>query len=267
MLIDPLPVLGVIPSVGAGKRTGLRPQADGWPDFDGEALEAFRSLRTSIQLLGVDRPLGVFQFTSPLAGEGKTTTVSNLGLVLASAGQRVIVIDCDLRRPRLNDTFGLPRSPGLVSVLSGDVSLADAIRPVPQRERLALLAAGPLPPNPSELLGSKRVSQLIFQLQSEFDLVLLDSPPVLPITDAAVLSRWVDATVLVAAEGKTTRSQLQAALQVLRQVDAPLAGVVLNRARAEGGYGYGYGYPQERTDHPSGPKPARTPMARVPERG
>ena len=120
------------------------------------AAEAYRSLRTSIHFLGLDRPIRTLQVTSASAGEGKTTTLANLGVALAQSGQRVVIVSCDLRRPRLHEFFGLSNTFGFTSVLLGDVPLSRAIQPVEEEDRLMLLASGPTPPNPSELLGGRR---------------------------------------------------------------------------------------------------------------
>jgi non-specific protein-tyrosine kinase len=237
-----LPVLGEIPLVRgwAKKGRGLILSAD---EEDRAAAEAYRSLRTSVQMLGVERPYRTIQFTSSVSAEGKSTTVSNLGVVLARAGQRVLIVDCDLRSPRQHEFFEVDNTVGFTSVLASGVRLEDALRPVGAADRrLALLPSGPIPPNPSEMLASKRTAELLYRLQEHFDVVLIDSPPVLPVTDAVALSTWVDAVVLVAAAGTTTRKPLGNTVDHLRQVGAPLVGVVLNQASLGLTYGYGYGY-------------------------
>jgi capsular exopolysaccharide synthesis family protein len=161
-------------------------------------------------------------------------------LALARAGQRVVMIDCDLRRPRVHEFFGLPNEVGLTSVLLGEVSLSQAVHEVPEERYLMCLASGLLPPNPSELLASKRTVQVLTALQAESDIVLIDCPPVLPVTDAAVLSARVDATLLVATARVTTRRDFGRAMELLRQVEAPLVGAVLNGVTEEGAYGYAY---------------------------
>jgi non-specific protein-tyrosine kinase len=207
--------------------------------------EAYRALRTSVQFLGLDRPLRLIQLTSPRASEGKTTTISNLAVALSRAGQRVVVVCCDLRRPRIHEFFGLDNTVGFTSVLLGEVPLSSAVQPVRRQERLALLASGPTPPNPSELLSSHRTAEVLQALTLQADVVLIDCPPVLPVTDSLVLSAAVDATILVTNSGSTTRKEAQRAVELLRQVDAPLVGSVLNGVTPETGYGYGYGYGYE----------------------
>jgi succinoglycan biosynthesis transport protein ExoP len=237
-----VPVLGTIPFV----RDWNRPRrGQRLAHIDGEipAAEAYRSLRTSVQMLGVERPLSTIQFTSSVSAEGKSTTAANLAMVLADAGQRVVIVDCDLRSPTLHHVFGVSLAPGLTSVLGQGVDLAAALQRVVVGDHdLAVLAAGPIPPNPSELLGSRRTAEVLFKLQSEFDVVVIDSPPALPVTDAMTLSTWVDGVVLVISAGLTKRKQVRATVEVLRQVAAPLTGLVLNRVATSDGYGYGYGY-------------------------
>jgi succinoglycan biosynthesis transport protein ExoP len=237
-----LPVIGLIPHLPKWRRARAGPHLVSASPDDAPAAEAYRALRTSVQMLGVDRPLTTIQITSPGAGEGKTSTVTNLAAVVAGAGQKVVVVDCDLRRPRAHEPFGLSGDMGFTSVLAASVPLTEAVQSVPGCPGLSLLASGPIPPNPSELLGSRRTSEVLFQLQSTFDVVLIDSPPVLPVTDATVLSAWVDATVVVVTAGATTGRQVRAAVDLLRQAAAPIAGTVLNRAPTEEQYGYEYGY-------------------------
>jgi len=188
------------------------------------------------------------QITSPVAGDGKTTTVANLAVVLARAGQRVTILSCDLRRPRIHEYFGLPNSVGFTSVLLGEVSLSAALQQVPDENGITLVASGPLPPNPSEILSSRRTAEVIKALQTQCDTVLVDCPPVLPVTDAAVLSSQVDGTVVVVNAGVTTGKQLTRSIELLRQVQAPLVGVVLNGEPRDDAYDNRYGYTY--TTHP-----------------
>jgi succinoglycan biosynthesis transport protein ExoP len=240
-IVPDAPVLGLVPAV-LGWREKDKPQVISVSEPSSAAAEAYRSLRTSIQFMGLDRPLRVLQVTSPNAGEGKTTTLANLAVALAGAGQRVVVVCCDLRRPRVHEFFWLSNEIGFTSVLLGEVVIANAIQAVPGESRIKLLASGPAPPNPSELLGGRRTADLFAALKEQSDIVLVDSPPVLPVTDAAVLSRIVDATLMVATAGSTTRKELHRAYEVLKQVDAPLIGTVLNGVSADASYGYAYQY-------------------------
>jgi non-specific protein-tyrosine kinase len=236
-----LPTLGLIPLV-AGWKERKRPMVVSLSDPKAAAAEAYRALRTSIQFMGLDRPLRTIQVTSPSAGEGKSTTIANLGVALAQAGQRVMIVSCDLRRPRVHDFFGLTNGVGFTSVLLGDVPVSSALQSVDGIDGLRVLASGPIPPNPSELLAGRRAVETLAALQAEADVLLIDSPPVLPVTDAAVLASRVDATLLVATAGGTTRRELHRAHEVLRQVDARLIGTVLNGVAGDAAYGYSYGY-------------------------
>ena len=272
---DGLPVLGLIPRVN-GWRAKDEARVVSVTDPNSSAAEAYRTLRTSIQFAGLDRPLRVVQVTSPSAAEGKTTTLANLGVALASAGQRVVVVCCDLRRPRIHEFFGLDNAIGFTSALLGDTSLAGALQRVPDVDRLYVMASGPPPPNPSELLSSRHTAEALTRLQTEADIVLVDTPPVLPVTDAAVMASRVDATIIVATAGVTTRRQLTRAVELLRQVDAPLVGTVLNGVTGDVAYGYGYGYGYRYGGYsPSPPKqrngrrkqPAPDTVSQVGERG
>jgi capsular exopolysaccharide synthesis family protein len=236
-----LPVLGIIPVVSDWRPQG-EPMLVSITTPKSPAAEAYRTLRTSIQFLGLDRPMRSLQITSPGPQEGKSTTMANLGVALARAGQTVVIVCCDLRRPRIHEFFGLDNEAGFTSVLLGKLPLTAAIQAVPVQPRLSLLASGPLPPNPSELLSSRRTTEVLRLMQEEFDIVLIDCPPVLPVTDALVLSGQVDATLLVGVSGATTRKEVARAVELLRQVDAPLIGSVLNGVTAEGSYGYDYQY-------------------------
>src|SRR5205807_9418211 len=235
-----MPTLGIIPAV-EGWKSGEAPRTVSIEEPTSSASEAYRSLRTAIGFIGLDRPLRVIQVTSPSAAEGKTTTIANLAVALSNIGKRVVVVDCDLRRPRIHSFFHVPNDLGFTSVLLGEVPLGDVMQTVGRRH-LMLLASGPLPPNPSELLSSPRTAQVLRALQAEADVVLVDSPPVLPVTDSAVLSAHVDATLLVMRAGVTTRRQLTRAVEVLEQVASPLVGTVLNGVTADEGYGYAYNY-------------------------
>lgn len=234
-----------VPGVGV---IGMIPQVPDWKAKDRSRLisltdptspgaESYRILRTAIQFLGIERQTKVIQMTSASAQEGKTTTLSNLAVAFANSGLRTVVVCCDLRRPRVHQFFGLDNAVGFTSVLLGNVALAKALQPVPGQDRLLVLASGPLPPNPAELLSSSRTADLLRNLAAQADIVLLDCPPVLPVTDSIVLSQRVDATVLVVSARTTTRKAAHRAAEMLHQVNAPLIGAVLNGVDEESGYG------------------------------
>ena len=229
-----LPTLGLVPRV-AGESSPL--DLAGIEDPSSAASEAYRLLRTSVRFLGLDTPMRTLLVTSADASEGKTVTAANLAVALAQGGEQVLLVGADLRRPRVHELFGAPQSPGLTSVLLGEAtpeSTAYAIQEVPN---LHLMPAGHTPPNPAELLDSSRTYELFESLATRYDRVVVDSPPVLPVTDAQVLSRVAGAVLLVVAHGETSRRGLTRAIELLGQVDAPLVGTVINLVPAKEGYG------------------------------
>ena len=205
--------------------------------------EAFRSLRTNLIFSQATSDLKSIVITSPMPGEGKTTTSGYLGAVFARQGARTLLIDSDLRKPRLHILFKSERSPGLTDVLLGEVELQAGVRKT-EIDNLYLLPAGRGTSNPSELLGSKRLLRLAEAMRKEFDLVIWDSPPVLAFTDAAILGRAADGVILVLFAGTTERRAAQAASAQLRQSGAHMLGAVVNGFDPGGGiqYEYAYGY-------------------------
>jgi len=209
--------------------------------------EAYRALRTNIQFSTVDKPLRTLLVTSTNPVEGKSTTVANLGVVMAQAGLSVIVVDSDLRRPALHEVFGVSRNLGLTNALLDKNPNPDGYLQETGIENLRVLACGPLPPNPSELLGSQRMRELIEQLKEEADVLLFDSPPVLAVTDASILASQVDGVLLVVDAGTTRREVAQRGKEQLDKVGANILGATLNKlsARGAGGYYYYYYYSSE----------------------
>jgi capsular exopolysaccharide synthesis family protein len=208
--------------------------------------ESFRTLRTNLQFLDVGQGGRSFIVTSSIQSEGKSTTTANLAIALADSGVRVLLVDADLRRPKVANYMGLEGSVGLTDVLIGRVALADVVQEW-GRGRLSVLPAGTVPPNPSELLGSAAMGRLITELRSKFDVVLFDTPPLLPVTDAAILSRFVGGVILVVAAGRANRHHLHGAISALENVGSKVSGIVLTMLPTKGpdayGYGrYGYGY-------------------------
>jgi len=222
-----VPTLGLIPKIAGGTDlvTVSHPTAP--------AAEAFRLLRTSVKFLGVERQVRVVQVTSPSPGEGKTMVAVNLAVAFAQSGDRVVLIGADLRRPRMEEVVDVPLTPGLTAVLIGDVTLPQAIQSAAEVPNLSVLPAGFPPPNPSELLSGERARRLMDVLGQTYDVVVIDCPPVLPVTDSLVLSRMADTTLLVASANKTSKRSLTRAVELLRQVDAPLMGTVLNSLSAD----------------------------------
>jgi succinoglycan biosynthesis transport protein ExoP len=202
--------------------------------------EAFRTLRTNLQFLEVESGARSFVITSSIPSEGKTTTSANLAITLADSGAQVVIIDGDLRRPKLASYMGLEGAVGLTDVLIARAELADVLQPW-GRGNLVVLPAGTVPPNPSELLGSKAMANLIATLETEFDVVLIDLPPLLPVTDAALVSKLTRGAIVVVAAGRTHKGELAGAIATLENVGANVAGVVLTMMPTKGPDAYGYG--------------------------
>ncbi|ABM09425.1 polysaccharide biosynthesis tyrosine autokinase [Paenarthrobacter aurescens] len=203
--------------------------------------EALRELRTNLTFIDVDNPPRILLITSSLPSEGKSTVTSNLAATIAAAGNDVIVIDADLRRPTVHQVFGVLPDVGVTDVLSGRASIDDVLQEWGPNPRLRILTAGRIPPNPSELLGSRAMEHLLKDL-SQRAIVLIDAPPLLPVTDAAVLSRVADGTLVVARARKTTRDTLYRALGNLTRVRGRVLGVILNCVATNGPGDLNYGY-------------------------
>ena len=212
--------------------------------------ESFKQIRTNLQFAAANHPGKVFVLTSPGPGEGKSTILSNLAITLAQTGQRVTVIDCDLRRPSLHRLMALPnREPGLSNFLAEPRTHLDSIIHGTQMEGVSIIPAGPLPPNPSELLGSNRMSNLLEGVQEKSDIVLLDSPPLLLVADGPLLASQSDGTIIVVDGFSTRSSSLREVLATLERTQAFVVGVVINKLkRSRFGYGYGYDYPYYYSD-------------------
>jgi capsular exopolysaccharide synthesis family protein len=242
-----VPTLGLIPAIGDWRSDG-EPYLVSDKAPTSPPAEAYRSLRTAIQFLGLERDIKTLLFSSPSPSEGKTTTLANMATTMANAGQSVVMVGCDLRRPRIHQFFGLSNQTGFTSVLLGTATLEEALQAVPGIPGLYLLGSGPTPPNPSELLSDPRCKALLDQLSARADMVLIDSPPVLPVTDAAVLATQVDGVVLVTSAGVSSRKDVSRAIEVLGRVSAPLVGVILNKASEGDSYTY-YRYSYGPTDN------------------
>ncbi|MBC7517339.1 MAG: polysaccharide biosynthesis tyrosine autokinase [Microbacteriaceae bacterium] len=205
--------------------------------------ESFRILRTNLQYLDIGRADRSFLVTSSIETEGKSTTTANLAIAMSDSGARVLLVDGDLRLSTVAQYMDIEGSVGLTDVLIGRVALVDAIQPW-GRNQLFVLPAGHVPPNPSELLGSAAMHDLIANLNSQFDIVLFDAPPLLPVTDAAILAKSVGGVIIAVAVGRTHKGQLKSAITTLSNVGATVSGVVLTMVppTKSGAYGYGYGY-------------------------
>jgi polysaccharide biosynthesis transport protein len=234
------PVLAMTPVVSAGWRQKLLVVSAADPASP--AAESYWSLRTSLQFARQEQRLRSVLVTSPGMGEGKTFTLANLGVVFAQAGERVAIVSCDLRRPRIGEFFGLDEKEGLTNVLLGERTLEETVLPVPGFDRLSLLPAGPVPHNAAELLNSAWTRDVFAWLRDRYDLVLIDSPPVLPVTDATILAQYADATLLVVAAGQSRRADLHRAAEKLGQVRTRVVGIVLNKVTRQTGRYYKYEY-------------------------
>ena len=237
--ITDAPILGNIFTDPDAKRAPAEVLATATP-----WAESFRVLRTNMQYVEVDHEQKVFVVTSSLPGEGKSTTAVNLALTMSQAGHRVALVECDLRRQLIADRLELDGAVGTTSVLICKIDARDALQPYADTS-LDVLACGPIPPNPSELLQSQAMEKLLVDLRSDYDVIILDAPPLLPVTDAALLATRADGAVVVVRHGRTTRDQLSHAVERLEAVDAKLLGMVINMTpakKAGSGYGYGYGY-------------------------
>ncbi|MDP9827565.1 polysaccharide biosynthesis tyrosine autokinase [Kineosporia succinea] len=234
--------LGVVPFDASAPKQPLV-TADA---FGGRA-EAFRTLRTNLQFADVDNPPRVIAVTSALPDEGKTTTACNIALILAQSGARVVLVEGDLRKPAVSRYLGISNGAGLTNVLAGQHDLRDVVVGY-ERDLLAVLPSGPTPPNPSELLGSQQMRHLLDTLAEHYDVVIIDAPPLLPVTDAALIATAADGAILVVRHGRSRREEAERALKSLEAVSAKMLGTVLNfapRKKGAGGYdGYGYGYGQ-----------------------
>lgn len=237
------PILGSVPDEAKIKGTLLIVDEQATP-----RAEAFRQLRTNIRFLSVDRRLSSFVVTGSLPDEGKTTTAANLAIALAQAGQTIVLVDADLRRSSVADLFALSNGVGLTNVLLGDVPVNHALQHWREDLPLYILTAGPRPPNPSELLGSARLAKVIASLEASGMTVIFDSPPLLPVTDAALIAKVTGGALVVTRVGRTRTDQLAEAVEALRAASATVLGVVVNRVkgRKEKSYSSYYDIPSPR---------------------
>ncbi len=249
-------VVGTIPIVpGLDDETRLvDPSTSGSTGKNGTfaVAEALRSLRTNLQFMDVDHPPKTIVVTSPLPGDGKSTVACNLALTLAAAGTTVVLVDGDLRRSTVAKTMGLPGGAGLSDVLAGRAALAEVLQRTSKSSNLLVLAAGSVPPNPSEVLGSERMHTLIADL-TKHATVIIDAPPLLPVTDGAVLTHQADGALVVVTLRKTTFDLLDKALDTLRKARGRPLGIVLNRAPLRGADAAAYSYEYRRDYTPTTP--------------
>ncbi len=230
------------PQTGQPPGSKLDPALVAYSDPRSAAAEAYRALRTNIQFASPDKPLRTLLATSTSPEDGKSTTLANLAITLAETGARTLLVDCDLRRPALHTLFGLSNEVGLTSLMLGTPGTLTPDRLGVQATvvgNLGVLTSGPVPPNPAELLASRRMAEILTTLAGLADYVLFDTPPVIAVTDAAILAPHVDGVLLIVRAGKTKRDLAVKAKAILAQVNAPLIGVVLNDATVDSkAYGY-----------------------------
>ncbi len=234
-VVGSVPDVGKVSGVFVGTTTGTAALA----------AEGIRRLRTNLSYMDVDNPPRAIVVTSPKQGDGKSTVAANLAAAIAASGQPVTLVDADLRRPNIAPVLELDDAVGLTDVLTGRLSLTDAVQPHPVIDGLTVLTSGTRPPNPSEILGSQAMRSLIKDLASE-GMVIIDAPPLLPVTDAAVVAHAADGALVVVSAGRTLDTELDGALGHLRTVNARPLGIILNRVSKKnvgaGNYGhYGYG--------------------------
>lgn len=208
--------------------------------------EQFRTIRTNINFMAIDKPIKTLAMTSANVSEGKSTVTDNLAVVWAQTGQKVLLIDSDLRRPTLHATFNKGNQQGLTTILTSGTNSVD-LRQIIQEsgvDNLDILTAGPIPPNPAELLNSQRMKTLLDTVKSIYDMVIVDVPPMLEVTDTQILSRSLDAVVLVVKQGQTQKLAIKRSVELLRLAKANLLGYVMNDVNtgSDAAYGYGYGY-------------------------
>lgn len=269
------PVVGTIP-VADGLTRESRIVAHAEPNAKGNRFavsEAFRSLRTNLQFMDVDDPPRTIVVTSPLPGDGKSMVAANIAVALAESGRPVVLVDGDLRRSTVAKTFGLPDGAGLTDVLAGRADLVDVMHRTPVSEHLVVLTAGSVPPNPSEVLGSAKMHTVLNDL-AQHAMVIVDAPPLLPVTDSAVLAHQADGAILVVGLGKTTYDLVTKAEDALAKASGRLLGIVLNRAPVKGAdaspyYDYRKGYDSSRSraadDAAATPTASVAPVAPVAE--
>jgi capsular exopolysaccharide synthesis family protein len=255
-----LPFLGLLPQIegvdgtssprrrGRKPRSGSKPEPLPNPELavarqpSSGVAEAARAVRTNLVFMSPDQPFRTLLITSAGPAEGKTTVACSLAITMAQSGQRVLLVDCDLRRPRIHRVFGIANDDGVTSaIVDGPDQEIRAIRPT-EVPNLWVLASGPLPPNPAELLQSEAFRRTLERLKADFDRVIIDSPPIVPVTDATVLSTRVDGTVIVVRASVTTRELARRAVRSLRDVSGRTVGVVLNAVDLENRYSGYYQY-------------------------
>jgi len=241
-LMPGVPVMGLVPQIKTW-RSRSTPYLASLTEPQSPVAESYWALRTSLKFVGVRRPLRSVLVTSSTSDEGKTTTVANIGVVLSKAGQRVLLVSVDFRRPRLSSFFGTSDAFGLSSIVTGDATLEDVLQEVPDLPGLTYLGTGPAPPDPAGFLSNPKTAKIFDTLSQRFDVVVYDSPPVVPVTDAVLLAKLTDLSLIVVATGKTSRSSLRRAQEQLSGAGVKHLGIVLNDVSGQiRGVATAYGY-------------------------
>ncbi|MFF1571162.1 polysaccharide biosynthesis tyrosine autokinase [Leifsonia sp. NPDC058292] len=235
-LVTDKPILGAVSYDPSAKKRPLIVHADP----RNPRAESFRSLRTNLQFVNIGDQPRSYVITSSVPGEGKSTTAANLAISLAETGAKVVLIDGDLRMPKVAEYMGIEGAVGLTDVLIGRTQLSDVLQKW-GRGQLYVLPSGRIPPNPSELLGSSAMSTVLSALTAEFDYVIVDAPPLLLVTDAAVISKFTGGAILAAASGITKKNELAAATRALDHIGSRLVGIVVTMLPTKGPDSYGYG--------------------------
>lgn len=227
-------------------------------DSKSPASEAYRMLRTNIQFSSISRELKVIAVTSSIPGEGKSTTACNYALSLVETGKKVLLIDCDLRKPTIHRKFRISNTSGLTNILLGETTIENTLSLV---GGLSILTSGTLPPNPAEVLESQRMKDFLQEMKSHFDYIIIDTPPLLAVADGQIISSMADGVLLVVESKKTPKDSVLKSKDLLINANANILGIILNKCEISNkkGYGYGYGYyygygQTSRDNKPSGNK-------------
>ena len=203
--------------------------------------ESFRNLRTNVHYTNIDKEVKLIQVTSSVQGEGKSTITANYAVTVAQSGKKVLIVDCDLRRHQIHKIFNVSNTNGLSNVLVGDNQMDKNIKDT-KVPNLFILTSVPIPPNPPEMLDSKRMKELILSLKDHFDMILLDSPPIMPVTDGLILSQIVDGTIVIVSLGSTEKDAFKKTMLSLENIGANILGTVINKASSKAGYYVNYEY-------------------------
>lgn len=234
-----LPVIGAIPIDNGEDNTLIT-----FRDPKSPISESFRTLRTNIQFSSIDKEMKIIVVTSSTPTEGKSTIAANLANSIAQGEKKVLLIDCDLRKPRINKIFRFTNIEGLTNILMGEKTISDVVHRTEDLDNLSIISSGPIPPNPAELLGSKKMKDFLDKIRDEYDMIILDTPPVGLVTDSAVLSTLADGLIQVVAVSQTDIEMVKRAKELLDNVNANIIGVVLNKVPTEGRSYYKYHYYQ-----------------------